>query len=74
MVEMALIVNGKSSRVVQMGGDFIILGESVEYPPTSAELTLEIDGELEKWSVYLPKGIRKNRTRTPVECKGALPG
>jgi hypothetical protein len=71
---MALIVNGVSSRVAQMGGDFIILAEPVDYPPTNAELTLEIDGEMEKWSVYLPKGIRKNRPRTPVERKGGAPG
>ena len=67
IVEMALTVDGVSHRVAQMGGDFIILETPVDIPPTKGSLTLEIDGEPEAWQVFLPKGVKKDRARTPVE-------
>jgi len=64
---MALIVDRISHRVAQMGGDFIILETPVEISPTKADLTLEIDGEAETRPVFLPKGVKIDRPRTPVE-------
>lgn len=67
IVEMALVIDGVSKRVSQMGGDFIMLEQPQDHPPTHADLTLDIDGDLQKWRVFLPKGIQKDRAETPVQ-------
>ena len=50
-----------------MGGDFIILEKPIEIPPTKGDLSLVVDGDLQSWQIVLPKGVRKNHTRTPIE-------
>lgn len=63
---MAVIVNGVAHRLSQMGPNFVILDKPGNHPPCNAELTLEIDGELERWKAYLPKGLPDNERWIPL--------
>jgi hypothetical protein len=62
-VEMALIVDGVARSIVQMGPDFIILERAASHPPAEAEIHLSVDDNKEKWTVYLPNGLRPNERR-----------
>jgi len=66
-VSMSVVVNGRSIPIAQMGPDFLIIRERVEFPPSEGEITLRVDGHEEHWAVKLPEGIRPSETRTPVE-------
>jgi hypothetical protein len=55
---MALILDGGSHRVSQLGPDFLILQNPTEHGPSEADLTLDIDGDQEHWRVFLPAGIQ----------------
>lgn len=63
-VRMQLNVNGFVLAIGQLGPDFIILRDSVDHPPTEAEIVMSIDGEESRWNVELPNGISPERLRT----------
>ncbi len=65
-VRMHLLVNGCSFPIAQLGPDFLILREPAECAPTTAEITLNIDGDEERWRVALPQGLHSDQIRTPV--------
>jgi hypothetical protein len=65
-VRIHLIVNGASLPVAQLGPDFFTLREPAELPPTEAEIVMSIDGEVSRWTVYLPNGVRPNDARTKI--------
>ena len=65
-VSMWMVVDGCSIPIAQMGPDFLIIRESVEFPPSDAEITLRVDGHEEHWAVKLPEGVRPGQTRTRV--------
>ena len=69
-VRMHLSVNGRILPIAQLGPDFLILAQPAGHPPAEAEITLSIDGHVQRWAVYLPYGIVPERLKTPI---GACP-
>ena len=65
-VEMRLLLNGSCFSISHMGPDFVRLGEPAQHPPCEAEIVLTIDGNEERWRVYLPEGLRLDHGRVPV--------
>ena len=65
-VRMRLLLNGFSLRIGQLGPDFLILREFREHPACEAEISLTVDGQEERWPVYLPEGPRPSDQRTPI--------
>ena len=68
IVEMALIIDGASHRIGQLGPDFLILETPFIHAPTSAEILTEIDGNQDRWTVYLPKGVSKTERRVVIKA------
>ena len=60
---MSLHVNGDELAIAQMGSDFLLLEKPYSHPPTTAEVSLIVDGHEERWSVNLPEGIRPGENR-----------
>lgn len=54
---MHLSVDGQTFRIGQLGPDFIILNDHVKLPPGQGEITVSIDGHVERWRVDLPEGV-----------------
>jgi hypothetical protein len=67
-VVMALLLNGQSLPIAQMGPDFLLLDSPIEHPPAIADVVLSVDGEEERWTVRLPEGIQAARRRVAVSC------
>jgi hypothetical protein len=65
-VRIALSINGHVLSVGQLGPDFIILREPINYPPTDASILLSIDGDEQRWSVHLPDGIEVSKAATRI--------
>jgi hypothetical protein len=65
-VRMELRVNGRVLKISQLGPDFLILREPVEYPPSHAEISMSIDGTESHWFVQLPAGISPALERTRI--------
>jgi hypothetical protein len=56
-VRIALAVNGHVFNVAELGPDFVVLRNPLPHPPAEAEITLSIDGQVERWQVELLDGI-----------------
>jgi hypothetical protein len=67
VVRMTLETAGQSIRVAQMGPDFLILKESVELPPCSGIVTLEVDDSIQTFEVNFPNGISHGKKRVEIE-------
>jgi hypothetical protein len=65
-VQMRLSVNGFTLSIGQLGPDFLLLEETVDHPPSEAEISLSIDGDVSRWTVQLPDGISSGRSRTRI--------
>jgi hypothetical protein len=65
-VQMELSVNGFVLSIGQLGPDFLLLDQTVDHPPTQAEVSLSIDGDLSRWTVQLPDGITAGKSRTRI--------
>lgn len=63
---MQLQINGHVFAIGQLGPDFLVLRDPVDYPPGDGEITVSIDGDVRRWSVQLPDGITANQPRTKV--------
>ena len=62
-------ITGKDRfEVAQIGPDFMIVAESIELPPITAELIVQIDGQEKRRRLYLPNGVQKTVTRTPIQA------
>jgi hypothetical protein len=68
-VRMQLNVNGHAFVVGHLGPGFVILDNPTDHPPALAQMTLSIDGHVERWQVQLPEGISADRCRTPIQDK-----
>lgn len=78
-VRIILHLDGRDLPIGQLGPDFIIMDdEDTHLPPTNAEISLSIDGNVERWPVYLPEGISPERpltsTTAPRGSNSALAG
>ncbi|SPE63078.1 hypothetical protein SBV1_950015 [Verrucomicrobia bacterium] len=63
---MALLLNGRTLPVAQMGPDFLLLETPAEHPAGTAHVLLSVDGHEERWAVRLPLGIQPGEKRVPV--------
>jgi len=63
---MELRFNGLVLPIAQMGHNFLILKDSIDHPPTDAEITLSIDGNESRWTVNLPVGLSTTQQRTSI--------
>ena len=64
---MRLYVNDRSLNVAQMGPRFLILRELIDLPPGPADVSLSIDGKVDRWSVWLPDGISANQSTVRID-------
>ncbi len=60
---MQLVFGGMHLSIEQLGPDFLVLRDKPSLPAGMGEIILHVDGEPQRWSVRLPKGI------VPVERK-----
>jgi hypothetical protein len=65
-VKMRLLINGSSIRIMQMGGDFLLIEPGHEYPPGEASIFLKVDASETHWKVTLPQGISKSSDRVAL--------
>jgi hypothetical protein len=57
-VEMYIAVKDTTLSIAQLGPDFFILEhEPTAIPPSTAEIALSIDGDVDRFSVELPAGL-----------------
>lgn len=54
---MHLQVNGHTLPIRELGGDFLVLAQSIDHPPTEAELFLSIDGHERRRTLWLARGL-----------------
>lgn len=67
---MALRVNGLSLPVRELGPDFLVLAESIDHPPTEAELYLSIDGHERLRTIWLSQGLKTSECQVDISRKG----
>ena len=65
-VRMELRIHGQVVPIAQMGPDFVIVKEPVEFPPGQAEIFMSIDGSARSWHVYLVEGVTARRRETRI--------
>jgi hypothetical protein len=65
-VQMTLIIGGISHQIGQLGPDFIILANPFTAPPSKAEIVMDVDGHVDRWEVFLSKGVSPNLRRVPI--------
>lgn len=54
---MQLSLNGHTFRIAQMGPNFLVLADTLDHPPTDAEIIMTVDGDTHRWIVRLPNGL-----------------
>ena len=64
---MALIVNGSTLPIAQLGPDFLLLRQRLSHPPTEATIVMQIDGNERQWTVKLPDGLAEGVERVRIE-------
>lgn len=53
--------------IVQMGPNFLVLKNAIDHPPAAtAQISLSIDGHVDRWQVSLPEGIQAERRKTII--------
>ncbi len=65
-VNMRLLVGERSVPVVQLGPDFLLVGEPVDLPPGEASMVMQVDGSESRWTVFLPNGISAATNRVAI--------
>jgi hypothetical protein len=66
-VQMRLFTNGSVLAVAQLGPDFVILESApTAHPAGSAEIELEVDGDIRRFAVNLPLGLTAGEKRIPI--------
>ena len=67
IVKMVLRIGERNIRVAQMGPNFLILKEETEHSPTTGVVTLDVDGRVREYPVFLRNGIVLTSKRVEVE-------
>jgi hypothetical protein len=65
-LEMRLLINGSSIRIAQLGPDFLLLDEPIDYPSGAAIIIMRVDQNERSWSVHLPGGISVRSKRVAI--------
>ncbi len=60
-VTIELRFNGFVIPVAQLGPDFLILDDPVDQPSGEAEIMLRVDDDEQRWPVFLPDGLSRDR-------------
>lgn len=63
---MHLVIEGRILSVGQLGPDFLLVDQPIEYPPGVATLFFSVDGEPRERQVYLPEGISSAKQRVAI--------
>lgn len=63
---MRLLVGERSLPVVQLGPDFLLVGEPVDLPPGEASMVMQVDASERRWKVFLPNGISATTNRVVI--------
>ena len=63
---MRLLVGERSLPVVQLGPDFLLVGEPMDLPPGEACMVMRVDESESQWKVYLPNGISAGTNRVAI--------
>ncbi len=66
IVRIELTVDGHVPNVAQLGPDFLVLRNPIDHPPANAEVFMSIDGEEDRWPVYLADGIKASERKTRI--------
>ena len=69
-VQMHLSVNGHSLRIGHLGPDYVILDNSIDHPPSEAEVSLTVDGQESRWAVRLSEGLSASNARARISAAG----
>ena len=56
----------RSLPVVQLGPDFLFVGEPVDLSPGEACMVMRVDESESQWKVYLPNGISTATNRVAI--------
>jgi hypothetical protein len=77
-VQIDLHINGQVLPISHLGPSWFILTDSIDHPPTHAEIELSIDDHIHRWPVFLSEGISTSREHTligyPVPVHAPTPG
>jgi hypothetical protein len=74
-VRMHLRVNGRTVGIAQLGPDYLIVDNPINHPPSDAEISVSIDGNLQEWPVYLPEGLTPDKLHTRIQrCRSQFNG
>jgi hypothetical protein len=65
-VRMKLVLKADSIPVAQMGPDFLLVDNAMDYPPGEASLVLQVDQSERQWKVSLPDGISAQSQRVTI--------
>lgn len=65
-VQMHLSVAGQVLTIGRLGPDYVILDSPIDHPPSVAEVSLSVDGQANRWQVWLADGLSASRPRTPI--------
>lgn len=65
-VSMRMVAGGAEIGIDQFGGDFLMTSYPFPVPPCAAEVTISLDGEPDRFTIYLVDGIDPSRSRQPV--------
>ncbi len=65
-VQMQLFVDGRILSIGQLSIGFMMLDDPVDLPPSEAVISLTIDGDERRWTVYLLDGIKAGDVRTRI--------
>ena len=54
-----LVVDGVSLQVGQLSQNSLVVNDDVSYPPSNAELILQVKNKRKTVQIYLPHGIQR---------------
>lgn len=73
-VRMQLTVNGHILPISQLGPDFLILKDAIDYPPAEGEIAVWVDGHERRWTIWLADGIKSEQRETNISSCPSVNG
>jgi hypothetical protein len=61
-----IIVGESRLELAQLGPGRCVVRESLDLPPSAAELFVSVDGDIQHRTIYLPNGISKASTTVAI--------
>ncbi len=63
---MRLLIDGLSLPVAQLGPDFLLVDESLDYAPAMASIVMQVDENESRWNIRLPQGMSAGNPRVAI--------